>query len=47
MDKSIFKMSSEELQNWLYQRKRNFVKQNKKGKGSYKRKKGDNLKECE
>ncbi len=38
MDKSIFKMDKEELQQWLHFRKAGFVKQNKKGKGSYKRK---------
>lgn len=45
MDKSIFKMSSEELQNWLYQRKRGYAKKNKKGKGSYKRKERSNKNE--
>lgn len=39
-DKSILKMTPEELQHWLYLRKKGYVKQNKKGKGSYKRQKG-------
>lgn len=39
MDKSIFKMDKEELQHWLHFRKARFVKHNKKGKGSYNRKK--------
>ncbi len=38
IDKSMFKMSEEELQLWLYNRKRGFTIENKKGKGSYKRK---------
>lgn len=38
IDMSMFKMSSEELQLWLYNRKRGFVIENRKGKGSYKRK---------
>lgn len=38
IDKSMFKMSEAELQLWLYNRKRGFVVENKKGKGSYKRK---------
>ena len=38
IDKSIFKMSDEELQSWLAVRKRSSVVANKKGKGSYKRK---------
>ena len=37
-DKSIFKMSPEELQNWLRLRKSGVCIGNKKGKGSYKRK---------
>ena len=37
IDKSIFKMSDEELQSWLAVRKRGSVVANKKGKGSYKR----------
>ena len=40
IDKSMFKMKPEELQHWLYLRKKGYVIQNKKGKGSYKRKKG-------
>ena len=38
IDKSMFKMSEAELQLWLYNRERGFVVENKKGKGSYKRK---------
>ncbi len=38
VDMSMFKMSEEELQLWLYNRKRGFIIENKKGKGSYKRK---------
>jgi len=38
-NKKIFKMSNEELQQWLYLRKKGYIKANKKGKGSYKRKK--------
>ena len=38
MDKSIFKMSKEELELWIHFRKASFRKPNKKGKGSYKRK---------
>lgn len=38
INKSMFKMNNEELQLWLYNRKRGFVIENKKGKGSYKRK---------
>lgn len=38
MDKSMFKMSPEELQQWLYIRKKGYAIENKKGKGSYKRK---------
>ena len=37
-NKKIFKMKPEELQQWLYLRSKGYVKQNKKGKGSYKRK---------
>jgi hypothetical protein len=37
-DKSIFKMSPEELQIWLHYRKAHSCIDNKKGKGSYKRK---------
>lgn len=36
--KALFKKSPEELQEFLYQRKRGFIKGNKKGKGSYSRK---------
>ena len=35
---TMFKISDAELQLWLYNRKRGFVIENKKGKGSYKRK---------
>lgn len=38
IDKSMFKMTPEELQTWLHLRKANFCIENKKGKGSYKRK---------
>ena len=38
VNKTMFKMSDEELQLWLYNRKRGFVIENKKGKGSYSRK---------
>ena len=37
LDKSIFKMTKEELSLWMYLRKAAYVKRNKKGKGSYKR----------
>ena len=37
-DKSMFKMSPEELQKWLHFRKANSRVENRKGKGSYKRK---------
>ena len=37
-DKSIFKMSPEELEVWLHFRKAGFAVENRKGKGSYKRK---------
>ena len=38
LDKSIFKMTKEELDLWMHLRKAAFRKENKKGKGSYKRK---------
>lgn len=38
MDKSMFKMTPEELQHWLYMRNKGYVIENKKGKGSYNRK---------
>ena len=38
MDKRIFKKSPEELQLFLHFRKRSFKINNKKGKGSFKRK---------
>lgn len=37
-DKSIFKMSSEELNQYLVFKRKGYSIQNKKGKGSYKRK---------
>ena len=37
-DKSMFKMTKEELENWLHFRKAGFKIENRKGKGSYKRK---------
>ena len=37
-DKSIFKMSSDELETWMHFRKAGFKVENRKGKGSYKRK---------
>ena len=39
MDKRIFKKSPEELQQYLHFKKRGFAIENKKGKGSYSRKK--------
>lgn len=36
-DRSMFKMTKEELQHWMHWRKAGFKKPNKKGKGSYKR----------
>ena len=41
-DKSIFKMTPEELQIWLHFRRANSRIENKKGKGSYKRKEKHN-----
>lgn len=38
IDKRIFKKSPEELQLYLYFKKRGFLLENKKGKGSYTRK---------
>lgn len=38
MDKSMFKMTPEELQQWLSIRKKGYTIENKKGKGSYNRK---------
>ena len=37
-DKRIFKMTPQELEQHLHFRRKGFVIQNKKGKGSYKRK---------
>jgi stalled ribosome alternative rescue factor ArfA len=37
-DKSKFKMSPEELEQWLHFRKAGYRIENRKGKGSYKRK---------
>ena len=39
INKAMFKMTDEELQLWLYNRKRGFVIENKKGKGAYNRQK--------
>lgn len=38
MDKKMFKMTNEELQQWLYLRSKTYAIPNKKGKGSYSRK---------
>lgn len=38
LDKSIFKMSPEELQLWMHFRKAGSCVENRRGKGSYKRK---------
>ena len=38
LDKSIFKMSPEELQLWIHFRKAGSYVENRRGKGSYKRK---------
>lgn len=38
LDKSIFKMSPEELQLWMHFRKAGSCMENRRGKGSYKRK---------
>lgn len=38
LDKSIFKMTSEELEQWLHFRKASSRVENRRGKGSYKRK---------
>lgn len=45
MDKRAFKKNDEELQQYLHFRKRGGVVENKKGKGSYKRKPKHNKKE--
>ena len=37
IDKSIFKMTSDELQSWLHFRRATSKIENQKGKGSYKR----------
>ena len=39
MDKRMFKKSPEELQQYFHFKKRGFAIENKKGKGSYSRKK--------
>ena len=39
MDKRMFKKTEEELQEYMTFRKRGFIMKNKKGKGSYNRKK--------
>ena len=38
IDKSVFKMTPEQLQTWLHYRKACSSVENRKGKGSYKRK---------
>jgi stalled ribosome alternative rescue factor ArfA len=38
IDKSLFKMNPEELEKWMHYRKAGSRIENKKGKGSYKRK---------
>jgi stalled ribosome alternative rescue factor ArfA len=38
IDKSVFKMNPEELENWMRLRKAGYKIENRKGKGSYKRK---------
>ena len=38
LDKSMFKMTPEELQQWLHFRKAGSKIENRRGKGSYKRK---------
>jgi stalled ribosome alternative rescue factor ArfA len=38
IDKSLFKMTPEELKHWLHFRKAHSCVENKRGKGSYKRK---------
>ena len=38
VDMSMFKKSPEELELYVYFKKRGFAKRNKKGKGSYRRK---------
>jgi len=45
MDKTYKKMSKEALQGLLHMRRRNYIKRNKKGKGSYNRKKMKNERE--
>ena len=45
MDKRAYKKTGEELQQYLHFRKRGGVVENKKGKGSYKRKPKHNKKE--
>ena len=43
MEKEMFKKEGEELQKFFHFRKRGFVIKNKKGKGSYNRKKHKRL----
>ena len=43
--KQMFKKSSEELALYMYFKKRGFIKKNKKGKGSYSRKRKHKNKE--
>ena len=45
IDKKIYKKTGEELQQYLHFRKRGSVVRNKKGKGSYNRKKMKNFSE--
>jgi stalled ribosome alternative rescue factor ArfA len=47
INKSMFKMEGEELQQYLHFRKRGSVVENKKGKGSYNRQKNKKIKENE
>ena len=37
INRAMFKMTPEQLQEWMYLRKKSFRIENKKGKGSYKR----------
>lgn len=46
IDKRVFKKSPEELQLYMYFKKRGFKIENKKGKGSYKRRPKHNLEMC-
>lgn len=42
-DKSIYKKTGEELQQWLHFRRRGSIVENKKGKGSYNRQKAKKI----